>query len=171
MPPSSMIRRLLVVLLAAVACDDPVAPLPSAGAPRSLEILASYFGSGTTRVRLDGSRLAYAYVPWGTTTGRATDSVAVTPDSAAWAAFWRGADRAGLGSWPRECVNRDVVDGGGISVDIAHAGGRLQIATSNAYPGRGGRCDRTTPTPELAEFLAAVSALVGRPFPGGASGR
>lgn len=165
-PPLHRAAAALVAIAVGACADDPVAPpLPVAGAPAALVVRHSGYGVGTTSVELlpDG-RLRWRHASWDDP--RRADSATVAPDAPAWAAFWRALDAAGVRSWPGECANRDVVDGGGYTLDVAWTGGRVRVATSNAWPGRGGRCDRRDVTPEFDAFLAAVHALVGRPFPG-----
>jgi len=165
-----MLRRFALVasLLAAAACSDPAGPvLPHGGTvPTALDIGWSGYGAGSTRIRLVDGVLQYTYVPWDYRPGRALDTlrVAVTPER--WAAFWATADAVGLRTWPRTCENRDVADGGGMSVEVVHDGGRLALSTTNASPGRNGRCDHDATTSDEATFRAAVAALVGAPFPG-----
>ena len=96
-----------------------------------------------------------------------TTTTTVVPTDADWAAFWDSARRAKLDAWPRSCVDTRLVDGGGISVDIVHAGGRIEASTSNAYPQGDGTCVRggIDPTGEYMEFMGAMSRLIGRSFP------
>jgi len=90
----------------------------------------------------------------------------VVPSPAAWNDFWRAADAAGVRSWPSACRNDAVADGGGFSLDLTYAGGRIRSTGSNSYPLRTGRCNRDPEhSPEFAAFLTAVSRLIGRRYP------
>jgi hypothetical protein len=151
--------------LAAGGCDDDDAlgPLPRSGPPAAFDVRFVAYGYGSLTATLEGDALVVRRAPdW-----QVEETTTVVPTDADWAAFWGSARRAGLHRWPRSCVDTRLVDGGGISVDIAYAGGRVEAGTSNAYPTGDGRCVRggIDPTGEYMEFVGAMGRLIGRPFP------
>jgi hypothetical protein len=154
------------VALAAVACfGAPTAPeFPLDAPPSALELKYGGFGFGSHDVLLRGDTLVVTRItdfrPDSTRTTR------VVPTRVAWADFWRAADAAGVRSWPHACSNTDIVDGGGFSLRIAYAGGRVEASGANSYPQRDGHCGGSADwTPEYSAFAAAVSRLIGGPFP------
>jgi hypothetical protein len=142
-----------------------VRPFPESGPPASFEVRFDAYGYGSLTATLEGDALVVRHLPdW-----RISDATTTTvvPTAADWAAFWESARRARLHRWPRSCVDDRVVDGGGISVDIAYAGGRIEAATTNAYPTGAGGCVRSDvdPTGEYMEFVGAMERLIRRSFP------
>lgn len=160
------VARLALVALAVASCgDDGVAPLPESGPPAAFAVRAAWYGYGSLTVTLSGGALVVVRTP-DFDPAEATTFTAV-PTDADWAEFWREARTARLERWPRSCVNPQVADGGGISVDIAYEGGRIRSETMNAYPTGDGACVRggIDGTGEYMVFTAAVGRLIGRPFP------
>lgn len=153
------------VLAAAAGCFGvpTAAEFPDDGPPSTFEVVYGGFGFGSHDVTLRGDTLVVVrrvdFRPDSTTTSR------VIPTRDAWGAFWRAADAAGVRSWPRECLNRDVVDGGGFSLRITWPGGRVEASGGNSYPQHGG-CNRSPEwSPEYKAFNAAVAQLIGMRYP------
>ena len=155
----------LVAALATAGCDDVTGPsLPREGAPRELEISFSGFGFGSHDVTLRGDTLVVTrrdfFQPQTPATAR------VVPDAAAWQRFWAAATAAGVPAWPRRCENPIIADGAGFSLRIV-AGTRVwESQGSNSYPQANGRCNGDPgQSADFRAFLAAVSQLIGRPYP------
>ena len=169
---SDVARRALTTALAvaslavAPSCgdDDPVS-LPASGAPAAFEVSFAGYGYVSTSVTLDGEALVIVRA-LDANPGERTTTI-VTPTDADWAAFWTAARRVGLARWPRSCVNTNVVDGSGLSVDITFDGGQITRSAMNAYPRSDGACVRggIDPTDEYMAFFAAMGELIGRSFP------
>lgn len=163
--PVSIGTALLAGSLLAIACEPVTAPdFPADGPPDALLVRVDGFGFGTPAVTLRGgdTLVVERRTDW------RPDSAVVTrvvPTRDAWQAFWRAADAAGVRAWPRTCRNERVADGGGYTLDIVYAGGRVASQGTNSYPRRSGACSGLETTAEYRAFTAAVAALIGRPFP------
>lgn len=153
------------VCLAAVACDTPTAPaFPADEPPTAFAMSVGGFGFGSHDVTLRNDTLVVVRRPDFAPNGATTTYVVPARD--AWHTFWRAADAAGVREWPSHCVNPNVVDGGGFTLDIAYRGGHVASTGANSYPRRGGRCNGDPErTPEYSAFLAAVAQLIGRAYP------
>jgi hypothetical protein len=164
---SLLARRAVAALtLAGAACSGvPTAPSFPLGSPPSvLELRYGGFGFGSHDVTLRGDTLVVTRLSdFGPDSSRTTR---VVPTPAEWADFWRAADAAGVRSWPRTCRNTDVVDGGGFTLRLEYAGGRVEATGANSYPQRDGRCGGSPDwTPEYSAFVSAVSQLIGMKYP------
>lgn len=156
---------LALLALAAAGCDDLTGPdLPREGVPRELQVSVGGFGFGSHDVTLRGDTLVVVRRDF---FGPQTPTTAtVVPDAAAWRRFWEGLDDAGVDRWPRRCENRDVADGGGFSLRIATGTDAWEAQGSNSYPQANGRCNGSPEhSADFRAFLAAVSDLIGRPYP------
>jgi hypothetical protein len=154
-----------LLALATAGCDATTGPeLPTEGAPRELAVSYGGYGFGSHDVTLRGDTLVAVrrdfFRPQQATT------TTVVPDAAAWRRFWAAAEGAGLARWPRRCENRDVADGGGFTLRIVGGAGTWEAQGINSYPQANGRCSGAPEHPaDFRAFLAAVSALIGRPYP------
>jgi hypothetical protein len=151
--------------LAVDACRT-VRPAGDAAPPRPdvLHVRVARQWIGVHEVTLRGDTLVVDHQPM---MGSERPSVTrVVPGPEAWREFREAAERAGVRAWPRECRNPGIVDGGGFSLALAWGGTRVESSGVNAAPQRDGRC-RTDGeySDELRDLLAAVSRLIGRPFP------
>jgi len=168
-----MLRHTMVAMVAAltaltaltaVACADATAPaFPSDAPPSAFHINYSGWIYGSHDVLLRGDTLVVSRVPDFRPDGALETTV--VPTASDWRAFWRAADAAGVRSWPRECIDRNIADGGGLSMRIDYAGGHVETTTSNSTPHRDGTCGGTAEGDDYHALLAAVAALIGRPFP------
>jgi hypothetical protein len=163
MPPTPL-RALALVAALATACSSSTAPLPTEGAPDELRVTYGGFGFGSHDVTLRNDTLVVVrrndFRPESTTTAT------VVPDAAAWQRFWTAADAAGVARWPRRCANTNIVDGGGFSLRIVADARTWESQGSNSYPQANGRCSgEPEHSRDFQAFTAAVSQLIGRPFP------
>jgi hypothetical protein len=150
--------------LTLAACEPVTAlPFPSDAPPTAFALTVSGFGFGSHSVTLRNDTLVIdRRREW------RPDSASVSyvvPTRAQWGAFWRAADAAEVRAWPPRCENTRVADGGGFTLDVAYDGGRIASQGTNSYPTRGGDCGGPEGTREYRELLAAVSTLIGRPYP------
>ena len=163
-----MRRALLLALLlplAAAGCDDPTGPsLPREGVPRELRVSYGGFGFGSHDVTLRGDTLVVVrrdFIQPQTPT-----TATVVPSAEAWRRFWSAADAAGVANWPRDCENPLIADGGGFSLRIVAGTRTWEAEGTNSYPQANGRCNGAPEqSADFRAFTAAVSQLIGRPYP------
>jgi hypothetical protein len=159
-------RAVAALALAGLACTGvPTAPaFPLDAPPSALVLQYGGFGFGSHDIVLRGDTLVVTRIA--DFRPDSSRTVRVVPTRAAWADFWRAANAAGVRSWPRTCRNADVVDGGGFTLRIEYAGGRVEATGTNAYPQRDGRCGGSPDwTPEYSAFASAISRLIGMKYP------
>ena len=164
-------RRALGAIVGATAglgCDDATGPRwPAEGPPEAMVAQYDAYGYGSQTVRLrGGDTLVVTRVPWDMGAAGTATVRTVVPDAGAWRAFWATTARAGLTRWPSRCVNRELVDGGGLSFALT-VGGRVRTGSyTNASPRRDGTCTTDgSRSAEEQQFGEAVGRLVGAPFP------
>jgi hypothetical protein len=156
----------MVAAAAGMGCRDATGPrLQTEGPPTAMVVGYSGFGYGSHEVRLrGGDTLVVTRVRWVPADSAAVRTV--VPEAAAWRAFWAAASRAGLARWPARCVNREIADGGGLSIALTVDGQSIERRYTNASPRRVGTCttDGSRSAEEIA-FATAVEQLIGAPFP------
>lgn len=156
-------RRLALALacLSAASCGDPLGPVPSDGPPEALHYESGGFVAVTRTVDLVGDTVVVRLQGYGPADGPVDVTRRRVPSAEQWRAFWRGVREAGVRSWPRECTNPNVLDGGGFALTLGWGGGARRYAYSNAYPLPGGRCsdDSYAAVERFLDGLAAVADL------------
>ena len=133
------------LLCLAAACGTPLAPLPTAGAPRDLAYATFGFVPTLVAVRLAADTVVMTSQPVG---GGAATVTRRVPNAAEWEAFWHAVADARVRGWPGEC-SRAAVETAGFRYELAWAGARRSGTYTNAWPTEAGACS--------GEDLAAVS--------------
>lgn len=84
----------------------------------------------------------------------------VTPSAQEWEAFWAAMEQIGVWRWQHVYDDGQTLDGCQWKIDLRNGEQSVKCFGSNKFPGSD---DRETAKP-FQSFLAAVSALVQRPF-------
>ena len=150
---------LTAACLLAVACSDPLAPLPRSGPPARMEFSTGGFYGASRFVRTQGDSVSYVRRSWD---GVTTDSAWVRPTEAQWRAFWTAARAAGVQRWKGDYLAEGIADGSAWTLAIEAGGDTRRATGANAYPDYLGREHEGEPTEEFNHFLDALGALVGR---------
>ena len=161
-----MARALFLLLMAAI-CLQAVAHEP---APIVFHAETSTFFQPGFQVDEKGGILRYKVVFYSEEEKRAVTlmSMNISPTPNEWSEFRHDLDAINVWQWRPEYVARDILDGGGWSLEVRYADRQMRSAGNNAYPGTNGETTRKQdgkPSKPYRLLMDAIKKLLGgRPF-------